>query len=66
MGKISKVALKETHKIKNKERMKKISQKALTEKGISVTGEKKRKRQLTGKESNVSIAIGLDTFQQSV
>ena len=35
-------------------------------KKISVTREKKRKRQLTGKESNVSIAIGLDTFQQSV
>ena len=35
-------------------------------KKISVTREKKRKRQLTGKELNVSIANGLDIFQQSV
>ena len=44
MGKISEVTLKETRKIKNKERMKKISQKALTGKGISVTREKKKKK----------------------
>jgi len=49
VGKISKVALKETHKIKNKERMKKISQKALTEKGISVTGEIKKKKTIDRK-----------------
>ena len=49
MGKFSEVTLKETHKIKNKERMKKINQKALTEKGILVTGEKKKKKTIDRK-----------------
>ncbi|KAJ1388922.1 protein inturned [Sesbania bispinosa] len=46
--------------------MKKISQKASTEKGILVIGEGKRKRELTGKELNVSTVIELDTFPQNV
>jgi len=49
MGKFSEVTLKETHKIKNKKRMKKINQKALTEKGILVTGEKKKKKTIDRK-----------------